>query len=387
MAQDLSTVLTRGVEAIFPSRQAFEKVLRSGKKLKIYNGIDPTAPSLHLGHLVVLRKLREFQNFGHKIILLFGNFTAMIGDPSGRTTARKPLTRAQVLENVKDYENQVGRILNLSGKNPTEIKFNSTWLSKLTGQDFLKLASNFTAQQLLERDMFQRRIKDKKPIFLPELIYPLLQGYDSVAMEVDCEIGGSDQTFNMLVGRELVKRYLGKEKFVLTTKLLAVGQTKMGKTETLIIPLALPPNEMFGKIMALPDTAMPSFFELLTDIDPSNFEKLPPFEAKKFLAKEVLDQLFTKNQVAEAKREFASVFQKRGVPTNIPIFKTNAKAYSVIEALVKSGGVSSRSQAKRLIEQGAIEIDKKVVKSTEEQIGDREVVIKIGKRKFLRILP
>lgn len=387
MSLKLKEVLGRGVEAIFPSSQAFEKALKSGKKLTIYNGIDPTAPSLHLGHFVVLRKLRQFQDLGHKIILLFGDFTAMIGDPSGKLQARKPLTRSEILKNSKDYKDQAGKILNFSGKNPAKIKFNNTWLSKLTFEEILKLASNFTAQQLLERDMFQKRIEAQKPIFLTELIYPLLQGYDSVAMEVDCEIGGSDQTFNMLVGRELVKRYLNKEKFVLTTKLLTIGQAKMGKTETLFIPLSLSSNEMFGKIMALPDSAMPSFFELLTDIEPGNFEKLSPLEAKKLLAREILTQLFSKTQVREAQKEFESVFQRRSTPASMPVFKANGKTYSVTELLFNSGSVSSRSQAKRLIEQGAIEIDGKVVKSSQEQVGDREVIIKIGKRKFLKILP
>jgi len=387
MSQKLGEILTRGVEAIFPSSQAFEKVLKSGKKLTIYNGIDPTAPSLHLGHLVVLRKLRQFQNLGHKIILLFGDFTAMIGDPSGKLQNRKPLKRDEILENVKDYKNQAGKILNFSAENPAEIKFNSAWLSKLTFEEIIKLASNFTTQQLLERDMFQKRIEAKKPIYVPELIYPLLQGYDSVAMKVDGEMGGTDQTFNMLVGRELVKKYLGKEKFVLTTKLLTVGKTKMGKTETLFIPLSLPPNEMFGKIMALPDAAMPSFFELLTDTNPSDFEKSPHLEAKKMLAGAILKQLFSKTQVLAAQKEFESIFQKRGTPSAMPVFKTNGKTYSIIAALIISGSVSSKSQAKRLIEQRAIEINKKTVTTPQEHVGDREAVIKIGKRRFLKILP
>ncbi|OGD86199.1 tyrosine--tRNA ligase [Candidatus Curtissbacteria bacterium RBG_16_39_7] len=387
MAQDLQNVLERGVETVFPSKLAFEKALGSGKKLTIYNGIDPTASSLHLGHLVVLKKLRQFQDLDHKIILLFGDFTAMIGDPSGKLQARKAQTRAQVLANVKDYKNQAAKILNFSGKNPAEIRFNSAWLSKLSFEEIIQLASHFTTQQLLERDMFQKRVRAQKPIYLPELIYPLLQGYDSVAMKVDVEVGGSDQMFNMLVGRELVKKYLGKEKFVLTTKLLTVGEVKMGKTESVFTPLSLPPSEMFGKIMALPDDAMPSFFELLTDLEPGNFENLLPLEAKKLLAKEILKQLFAQSQVGAAQREFESVFQKRGTPTTMTVFKANDKTYSVVEVLAKSESVSSRSQAKRLVEQGAIEIDGKVVKSSQEKVGNREIVIKIGKRKFLKILP
>lgn len=383
MPQNLAEILTRGVEAVYPSREAFETAVKA-KKLTIYHGIDPTASSLHLGHLVVLRKLHQLQDLGHKIILLIGDFTARIGDPSGKLTARKPLSREEVLKNTADYKTQIGKILKFTGPNPAEIKFNSAWLSKLTFEDVLKLMGNFTAQQLLERDMFQTRIKAGKPISFPELVYPLMQGYDSVAMKVDAEIGGTDQTFNMLVGRQLIKKYLKKEKFVVTCKLSTVGKVKMGKTESVFIPLSLSADDMFGKIMALPDTAIPSFFELLTDVNKKDWQKLVPIEAKKLLGGQIITQLFSQRETNLAKKEFEKTFQKKKFPANIPTFRPRGKNYGIINLLVKSKFVPSKSEAKRLVSQGAIEVDKVKILNSEIQVGSGSI-IRVGKYRFLKI--
>ena len=267
----IEELLTRGVENIYPSRKDFEKVLMSGKQLTIYNGIDPTGPTLHIGHGSTLLKLRELQDLGHKIILLIGDFTGMIGDPTDKTATRKKLTRKEVLENCKNYAKQAGKILDMK---KVEIKYNSKWLGKLVAGDFLELGSEITVQQLLERDMFKKRTEEGKPIYLHEFIYPLLQGYDSVAMNVDVEIGGNDQTFNMLVGRDMMKNR-GKEKFVLTTKLLVdpTGK-KMGKSEGNMVTLEDMPEDMYGKVMSWPDTLMPLAFEICTRVSINEFEKV-----------------------------------------------------------------------------------------------------------------
>jgi tyrosyl-tRNA synthetase len=246
--QKIKEVLERGVENIYPNKDALEKVLKSGKKLRIYHGIDPTGPSLHLGHVVQLLKLKQFQELGHQIIILIGDFTAMIGDPTDKSATRKQLSKEQVLENAKDYKKQIGRIMDLK---KIEFRYNSEWLSKLDFKQLIELSSNFTAQQTLARDMFKKRISAGKDLYLHEFLYPMMQAYDSVVLDVDLETGGSDQMFNMLAGRTLMKKLKGKEKFVLTTKLLEdQSGTKMGKTTGNMVSLNDEPTEMYGKVMS-----------------------------------------------------------------------------------------------------------------------------------------
>ena len=258
----IENLLTRGVDKIYPAKEALEKVLRSsGKKLKLYQGFDPTGAKLHIGHAVAIRKLRQFQDLGHEVIFLIGDFTALIGDPSGKAQGRPLLTKQQVLDNAKDYQQQVAKILRFDGNNPVKILFNSDWLSKLKLEDILKLSTHFTVQQMIERDMFQVRLKNKNLIGLQEFLYPLMVGFDSVAMKVDLEMGGSDQTFNMLAGRKLVEQILHKEKFVMTVPLLTDSKgVKIGKTEGNAIGLSDHPNEFFAKIMSLGDDAILPFF-------------------------------------------------------------------------------------------------------------------------------
>lgn len=386
MSVKLEKVLTRGVEAIYPSKEELLNVLKTGRKLRIYNGIDPTSPHLHLGHMVILRKLAQFQNLRHKIVLLIGDFTGMIGDPTGKLSTRTQLTHQQVLKNAKNYPAEIAKFLKFTGSNPAEIKYNSQWLSKLSAVDWFKLASQVTYQQLIERDMFQARIKQGKDIFLHEFFYPLMQAYDSVVLDVDLEIGGTDQTFNMLMGRRLAKKLKKKEKFVLTTKLLTDPTgVKMGKTAGNMINLDENPNDMFGKIMSLPDKTLPSFFELLTEVESDEISK-NPLEAKKLLATEILKQLFSETEAKKAKEEFERVFQKRQTPVAAPIFKPKAKTYGITDLLVEANLAKSKSEAKRLVEQGAVDVNQAKITNPQTAVITKEgTIIRVGKYKFIQI--
>ena len=265
--------LNRGVEAIYPSKEAFRKKLMSGKRLKIYEGFDPTGPHLHVGHAMGIRALSILQKLGHEVIFLVGDYTAKIGDPDKDTT-RKMLTDEEIENNMSSWKQQAGQLIDFGGKNPVRFERNYKWLSKLKLNDLIKLMSNITVQRMLERDMFERRIKEGDPIRLHEFIYPLMQGYDGVAMEVDMEIGGTDQTFNMLVGRDLIESYLGKEKFVRTNKMMDApdGRT-MSKTKGNGINLADSPEEIFGKAMSYSDGHILPGFELLTAVPMEEIEK------------------------------------------------------------------------------------------------------------------
>ena len=390
--QKIEEFLTRGVENIYPNKKELETVLMSGKKLRVYSGIDPTG-KLHIGHAAVLGKLRQLQDLGHEIIVLIGDFTATIGDPTGKSEARKSLTRKQVLANAKDYKKQIGKILDY---NKSNIKFfhNETWTNKLKPIDLLSIASNFTVPRLLERDMFQKRIKEGKDIHVNEFLYPILQAYDSVTMDVDMEIGGNDQTFNMLAGRTLMKKMKNKEKFVLTTKLLVdpTGK-KMGKTEGNMINLDDSPGEIYGKIMSWPDNLINLGFELCTmlPLDTiSEIEKLNPRDQKAELAKEIVKIYHGEREAEKAEEEFNKVFRDKELPDDMPVFETNKNNYFVLDLLFEAKMAKSKNEAKRLVEGGGVEIqlgDKK------EKIADwrKEVnledgmIMKVGSRKFVKI--
>ncbi len=369
-AQKIEELLSRGVENIYPSREALRNVLLSGKKLRIYNGIDPTG-KLHIGHLVILRKMRQFQNLGHEVIVLIGDFTAMIGDPTDKLASRKPLTRKQVLENAKDYKKQIGKILDLEKSN-VRFLYNEEWTNKLKPVDLLEIASRFTVARLLERDMFQKRIQDGKDILVHEFLYPVFQAYDSVTMDVDLEIGGNDQTFNMMRGRDLMKKMRNKEKFVMALKLLTdpTGK-KMGKTEGNMVNLDEEPNQMFGKIMSWPDEIISAGFELLTDLP---FPKANPREAKAQLAKEVIKICHNKKEAELAEKEFTRVFRDKELPTEIPKLTVKEGVLNILDLLVETKLCPSKSEAKRLVEQGGVEIDGEII------IGfDRERIISLLK--------
>ncbi len=391
----IEEVLTRGVENIYPSRQALETVLRSGKKLRIYSGIDPTG-KLHLGHLAVLKKMRQFQDLEHEIIVLIGDFTATIGDPTGKYTARKMLTHKQVLAYAKNYKKQIGKILNL---NKSNVRFlhNEDWTNKLKPIDMLNLASKFTVARLLERDMFQKRMKEGRNIYVHEFLYPIFQAYDSLTMDVDLEIGGNDQTFNMLLGRRLMKQTKNKEKFVLTTKLLVDStRKKMGKTEKNMINLDEKPEKMYGKIMSWPDNLIILGFELCSNLPTDKIReitaqikkrKLNPRDAKAKLAREIVALCYNRKVALEAEKEFNQVFREKGLPSKIPEIKIKEKELNTLDLLVKTKLVSSRSEAKRLILQRGVKINGKIQKNWQEIIQIKKgQVVQVGKRKFIKVI-
>ncbi|MBU2052209.1 tyrosine--tRNA ligase, partial [Patescibacteria group bacterium] len=301
-------VLSRGVEQILPTKQGLTDLMAK-RKITLYEGFDPTSPSLHIGHLIGIRKLAQFQKLGHKVIFLIGDFTGMIGDPTDKTATRQQLTHEQMLKNLKSYKEQVKSVIDFGGNNPVEIRFNYHWLSKLNFEEVVEIASKFTVQQMIERNFFQERLKANKPIHLHEFLYPLMQGYDSVQMGVDLEIGGNDQMFNLMAGRTLLKTYKNKEKFCLTTKLLTDPTgAKMGKTTGNTVNLTDTPEDIFGKIMALPDSLLTLGFELLTDLEKPSTD---PMKSKKNLAFEVVKQIHNETLAKAAQKQFEQTFQKK----------------------------------------------------------------------------
>jgi len=398
-SQKIEELLTRWVETIYPSREILEKTLKKGKKLVIYHGVDPTAPHLHLGHSTNYLLLKKFQELGHQVILLIGDFTARIGDPTGKNTARKNLTKEEVLENCKNYKKQAGKILDFKSRtNPALLKFNSQWLSKFTLEDVINLTAKFTNQRMIERDMFQERIKEKKPIWLNEFLYPLLQGYDSVAMNVDVEVGGNDQTFNMLVGRELMKDYKNKEKFVISTPLLInpkTGKKLMSKSEGNFIALDYAPNEIYGKIMALPDEVIIPCFKLCTEVSIKNIDEIEkelklkktnPRDLKANLAREIVTLYYNKEAALKAEEEFNRIFKDKKNPSNVPEVIVKEKKINILDLLVRADLVSSKSEAKRLVLQGGVKINNEIQKDWQKIIEiEKGDILRAGKRKFVKI--
>lgn len=392
----IDVLLSRGVDSIYPTRQELEKVLRSGKKLKLYQGFDPSGANLHIGHAVGLRKLRQFQDLGHEVIFLIGDFTGMIGDPSGKTDARKPLTREQVLDNAKEYKNQAGKIVRFDGPNPVQIKFNSTWNSKLTFEEVLRLSAHFTAQQMLERDMFQERLKNGKEISLVEFLYPVMVAHDAVAMEVDLELGGTDQTFNMLAGRKLHRQLLHKEKFVLTVPLLSDSTgRKIGKTEGNVIGLTDAPAQFYGKIMSLGDDAILPCFQLLTDVAEDQMAAMQkaihqganPMQFKKQLAFELTKAFNDEQRAQDAQEQFEKTFQQKDFSSVEPFLISNlpSNPIGIIDLLVATKTASSNSDARRLINQRSVEIDQTLVDLTNTNVTLKPgMILKVGKKKFLK---
>lgn len=385
--------LTRGVENIFPNKEFVEKQLKSGKRLKMYLGIDPTGPTLHLGHAVQLKKLKEFQDLGHEAILLIGDFTAMIGDPTDKAAARKQLTRKQVLENAKLYKKQASVFIKF-GFGGAKIKYNSKWLGKLKFSEIMKLASMVTVDQMVKRDMFQKRIEEKKPIYNHEFLYPLMQGYDSVVLTVDGEIGGNDQMFNMLVGRDFEKAILNKEKFVITSKLLEdTDGKKMGKTENNAVSLADDEFEMFGKVMSWTDGMILRAFEICTYVPMDEIEKIKkdlegganPRDAKVRLAKEIVTIYHGKAAADKAEQNFIDTFKKGGLPDNLEEIKV-ASGKLLVELLLDNKIVESKSDFRRLVAENAVSDAVSGEKITDPNYKiEKEITLKIGKRRFVKI--
>ncbi|MDD4900963.1 MAG: tyrosine--tRNA ligase [Patescibacteria group bacterium] len=394
--EKINEVLTRGVEKIYPSREELEKVLLSGKKLRIYNGIDPTG-KLHIGHSVVLKKLRQFQDLGHEVIVLIGDFTARIGDPTDKSATRKKLTKAQVEKNAFDYKELIGKILDLKKAN---VKFlhNEEWTNKLKPEDMLELASNFTVSRLLERDMFQNRLKEGREIYLHEFLYPVFQAYDSVTMDVDMEIGGNDQTFNMLAGRTLMKKMKNKEKFVLTTKLLTdPSGKKMGKTEGNMINLDEVAKEMYGKIMSWPDELISVGFEICSNVPAVEVEKIKkelaenkinPRDIKMRLAYEITRIYHGEKKAALAQEYFIKTVQKKEVPEEIRVEEVAQDKMTILQLVIATRLSLSNGLARRLIWGGGIKYDGEVIRdiNTGVTITKEGKILQKGKREFVKVV-
>jgi len=384
--------LTRGVENVYPNTDFVRKLLSQGKKIRVYLGIDPTGPVLHIGSAVVLKKLRDLQRLGHEIILLVGDFTATIGDPD-KLSVRKPLTRKEVLKNAKNYKEQASRFVKF-GFGGGKMVYNSKWLSRMNFEKVLELTSKMTVGQMLKRDMFKKRIAEDRHVYLHEFMYPLMQGYDSVVLNVDGEIGGNDQTFNMLVGRDLMKEMLNKEKFVITTKLIEDPQgAKMGKTTGNMVTFKDQPEDIFGKVMSWTDGMILPAFELATDVSMDEIEKIKqelasganPRDLKVRLAKEIVTIYHNKEKANWAEENFVNTFKNGGVPENIDeISAGNGGVLS--ELAVKSGLVKSKGEFRRLVEEGAVsnhETSEKITDPNFKVINTS--IFKIGKRRFLKV--
>ncbi|HLD01713.1 MAG TPA: tyrosine--tRNA ligase [Patescibacteria group bacterium] len=392
----IEELLTRGVDAIYPTKEELEKVLRSGKKLTLYQGFDPTGDKLHIGHMVGLMKLAQWQSLGHKVIFLIGDFTGMIGDPSGKTTTRPMLTSEEVQKNAESYKEQAGKILQFTGDNPVQVRFNSEWLGKISAIEFIKIAGLLSVQQVVERDLFQERQKSGQDIYMNEFLYPVMQAYDSVAMNVDLEIGGSDQMFNMLMGRKLMRHMLKKDKFVMTTSLLVDSEgRKIGKTEGNAIALTDKPEDLFGKIMAFPDGVVVKAFECLTTIPLNEVQKIKqaiengdnPITYKKRLAFEIVKQLNSADEALHARETFEKVVQQKETPTDVEETDIDILlAQTNEDLLVQTGLAASKSDAKRLIEQGGVAIDDvKISDPHQKPPVENGSVIRVGKRRTLKL--
>ncbi|MBP9701668.1 MAG: tyrosine--tRNA ligase [Candidatus Pacebacteria bacterium] len=375
----IDEILNRGIENVYPNKEAVKSRLEK-EKLTFYLGVDPTGPTIHMGHIIPLLKLSKLQKLGHKVYFLIGDFTAMIGDPTDKTATRKKLTREEVLNNAKVYKDQASKFISFEGENPAELKYNSEWLGKMNFGEVLELASQVTVDQMLKRDMFANRMKEGKPIHIHEFMYPLMQGYDSVAMDVDGEIGGNDQTFNMLMGRDLAKN---KDKIVIATKLLVdpTGK-KMGKTEGNMVSLDQTPEDMFGKVMSWTDEMMPLAYELLTEESVPNIH---PKEIKINLAKKIVTLCHDAAAAEKAHQAFEQTFSKGELPEDILTIKTEA-GKMLVDIVVENKIVESKSEFRRLVEGNGVEIVG-TGKVTDAQIKISEPVeIKIGKRRFLKIV-
>lgn len=378
-------------------RKKLERSAKTGVPLRVKWGADPTAPDIHIGHTVVIRKLKAFQDLGHKVIFLIGSFTGMIGDPTGKSVTRPALTREEVMENAETYKTQIFKLLD---EEKTELRFNTEWMEEFAAADFVRLCSHTTVKQILERDDFEKRLSEEKPIALHELLYPLVQGYDSVALECDVELGGTDQKFNMLMGRTLQREYDQEPQVVITTPLLegTDGVEKMSKSLGNYIGIDEPANEMFGKVMSISDELMFKYYELLTDITPADLEDLKnrcesgalnPRDAKVDLAKRIISDFHDDNAANEAERQFVEQFSKGKLPDEIELFAVDAKRWRIGDLLIETSLVESKGEAKRLIKQGGVRINGEKVSDAAVEIDlttGAEVLLQVGKLKYLNVV-
>jgi tyrosyl-tRNA synthetase len=394
-------LIKRGTSEIIPEEELVEKLEKSykeGKPLNIKLGCDPTRPDLHLGHSVVLRKLAQFQQLGHTAILIIGDFTGMIGDPSGRNSSRPPLTFEEARKNGKTYFEQASKILD---PQKTKIVYNSEWLGKMTFEDVIKLASKYTVARMLERDDFTKRMKNGIPISMHEILYPLAQAMDSVAIESDVELGGTDQKFNLLVGRDIQREYGLAPQVILTMPILVGtdGTEKMSKSLDNYIGINEPPNEIYGKTLSIPDELIYTYYELATDVSNQELKiikqqldnkEVNPRDLKRALARKLVSMYHSEEAALEAEREFDQIFVKKGLPDEIPDLKLDKsdseKGIDILDLILKAGFAPSRSEARRLVIQGGVSIDGEKISDPKLVVNPKEgSILKVGKRNFAKI--
>ncbi len=399
-AKEQLDIIKRGAVEVIVEEDLLKKLEKSvstGKPLRIKLGFDPTAPDIHLGHAVPLNKARQFQEMGHEIIFLIGDFTGMIGDPTGKSETRRHLTREEVLENAKTYQTQIYKILD---PDKTVIAFNSEWMAKMSSSDMIQLAAKHTVARMLEREDFKKRYEAKLPISIHEFLYPLIQGYDSVALKADVELGGTDQKFNLLVGRELQKEYGQEPQCIVMMPLLEGldGVNKMSKSLGNYIGITEPANEIFGKVMSVSDDLMFRYYELVSFVSLGELEKikrdvksgaLHPMEAKKRLAAEMVDRFCGKSEGVRAREGFEKVFSKKNLPDDIPVVEVawEGEKMKLVRVMALAGAAKSNSEARRLIQQGAVEVDQKPEKDIDKELILREYIIRVGKKRFVRVTP
>jgi tyrosyl-tRNA synthetase len=391
--------LGKGTAEIIPRdelRAKLEKSVRTRKPLRVKLGVDPTAPDIHLGHTVVIRKLRAFQELGHTVIFLIGDFTGLIGDPSGNSATRPQLTREEINQNAETYKQQVSKLLDPS---KTELRFNSEWMDKLGSDGFIRLASHVTVKQILERDDFAKRLAEEKPIALHEVLYPLTQAYDSVALEADIELGGTDQKFNLLMGRSLQREYTQEPQVAMIMPLLVGtdGVQKMSKSLGNYIGINEPPSEIFGKIMSISDELMWRYYELLTDLSLDEIKALRkstddgernPREVKVELAKLIISDFHSAADAQKSEDEFNRIFKSKQAPEQIEEVSVESGLWKLPRLLVDSGLAPSMAEARRLIEQGGVSVEGEKHSRADVELSlspELAVLIQVGKRKFLRV--
>ncbi len=389
-------VIKKNVVDLIPEEELIAKLKRSretGKPLRVKYGADPTRPDLHLGHYVCLKKLKDIQDLGHKIVFIIGDFTGMIGDPSGKSKARPRLSKEEVMENAKTYFEQVGKVLDIE---KAEVRYNSEWLGRMTAHDVIELAATYTVSRMLERDDFSKRFKNGIPIYIHEILYPLFQGYDSYAIEADIEAGGTDQTFNFLVGREVQKAFGQEPQIILTVPLLegTDGKNKMSKSLDNYIGITEPPNEMYGKVMSIPDELVVRYFKLVLYYDESQLKEVEkamrenPRDTKARLAYEIVRLFHSEDAARRAAAEFDRIFRERQAPSDMPEFAVPPEGKNIVDIIYELGFARSKSEARRIVSQGGAKVDGEKVTNIEAVIVPKEEgsILKVGKRKFARLV-
>ncbi|GAB4412325.1 MAG: tyrosine--tRNA ligase [Anaerolineales bacterium] len=391
MRDNLEWILTRGVAEIIVKEELLQK-LRSGKPLRLKQGFDPSKPDLHIGHAVGLRKLRQLQDLGHQVVLIVGDWTAQIGDPSGRDESRTMLTPEEVKANAKTYMDQFFKIVDRSR---TEVRWQSEWFGKFTLADVFNLTSRFTLAQMMAHETFRKRWESGSPLTLMELMYPLLQAYDSIAIQADVEFGGTDQKFNILAGRELQAMLGQRPQDVFLVPLLpGTDGRKMSKTFGNTVDLSMPPDQMYGKLMSISDDMLMDYLTLVTDIPDEELAQIAtdlragtvnPRDVKMRLAREVVGYIHSPEAAARAEEEFVRVFQRRELPTDMPEFTIPPDGLNIVDLMVQAGTAASKSEARRLIQQGGVRLDDVVVDSVDRLVEPKDAVLQVGKRRFVRL--